>query len=121
MLTLVEFSSAVVVHTKQSTNAVDDQQAKLSGSEVLGQVREKLRLVLRIACTCHGNVVVRHVRVNAKALGDVCDALRAEGTLRICNGLSAYTLAHWIAHSRRTNRCRPHVLQHHHDRAAVVP
>lgn len=97
MLTLVEFSSAVVVHTKQSTNAVDDEQAKLSRGEVLGQVREKLCLVLRIACTCHGNVVVRHVRVDTKALGDVCDALRTEGTLSICNGLSAYTLDSTLA------------------------
>lgn len=54
--------------------------------KILRQLREEVVLVLAVRRSGDGDVVVGHLRVHTEALGDVVDALRAEGPFGICSG-----------------------------------
>lgn len=68
----------VVVDTEQRANAVDDEKAELACSEVLRQLRKEVALMLAVGRSGDGDVVIGHVRIDTKPLGDVCNPLGAE-------------------------------------------
>lgn len=68
----------MVVDTEQVDDAVDHEETVLAGDEVLHQSEEKVMLKLAVAGSRDGDVVVRHLRVDTEALGDLCDTFRTE-------------------------------------------
>lgn len=68
----------MVVDAEQIDNAVDDKEAKLARRKVLHQVEQILVLELAVARSRGGDVVISHLRIDAKALGNLCNAFGAE-------------------------------------------
>lgn len=73
----------MIVDAEEVDDAVDDEQAVLARHEVLHQVAQEVMLELAIVRARHGDVVIGHLRVDAEALGDLCDAFGAEGAFGV--------------------------------------
>lgn len=58
MLTLVELTTASIVNTEQCHDAVDDEQTVLVTDEELGDLVQKLHLMLRVDGTGVSDVVL---------------------------------------------------------------
>lgn len=79
LLTLAELTTADVVDAEEGHQAVDDEEAVLAGGELLGEVGEAFGLALAVGNTALDDVFVGCLGLDAEALGDLDDALGAEG------------------------------------------
>ena len=74
----------MIVDAEEVHNAVNDEQAELASREALHESNEMLMLKLAVAGPYGGNVVVRHLWVDAEAFSNLDDALRTECAFGVC-------------------------------------
>jgi hypothetical protein len=58
LLALIELTTADVVNTEQSHDAVDDEETVLVADEVFGDLVEELHLMLRVGSASVGDVLL---------------------------------------------------------------
>jgi hypothetical protein len=114
LLTLIQFSSTSVVNSKEGHDAVDNKETVLIPDEELGNLVQKLHLMLGVDSTSVGDVVLRYaplVRystgtgtrtclwIDPKSLSNLSNSLWSEGTFRVCDAQSAGSSRHPIQHT----------------------
>jgi hypothetical protein len=106
LLSLVQFSSTSVVNSKEGHDAVDNEETVLIPDEELGNLVQKLHLMLGVDSTSVGDVVLRYaplvrcstgadirtcLRIDPKSLSNLSNSLWPEGTFRVCDAQSAWS------------------------------
>ena len=96
LLPLIQLPPATKVDPEQGHDTIDDQKPILATRKGLRQFIKQLMLMLAIGCSGVGDVVQNLVRVCAKTLGDVGNALGSERAFGVDVGYLAAGSAHFF-------------------------
>ncbi|KAF2770240.1 hypothetical protein EJ03DRAFT_77363 [Teratosphaeria nubilosa] len=84
LLSFTELATSGVIDTEERHDGVDDEEAEVASGKLLSELGQELVLMLAVLGTCSTDVLVRSLRVQAKAFSDLDNALRTEGSLGVC-------------------------------------